>query len=96
MALARRACFSFISRPLLNSKGENTCAIFGFINASVKAGKNEKGERLCSPFLDRCEKETFYRGGSLHPIYRVSTACSLHEQHLFHVDQDVPYLVVSA
>ncbi|MBN1398704.1 MAG: DNA polymerase I [Bacteroidetes bacterium] len=31
MALAYRAYFAFIRRPLMNSKGENTSAIFGFV-----------------------------------------------------------------
>jgi DNA polymerase-1 len=31
MALAYRAYFAFISRPLRNSKGENTSAIYGFV-----------------------------------------------------------------
>ena len=36
MALAYRAYFSFISRPLINSKGENTSAIFGFANTLMR------------------------------------------------------------
>ncbi|MFZ1977821.1 MAG: 5'-3' exonuclease H3TH domain-containing protein, partial [Bacteroidota bacterium] len=32
MALAYRAYFAFIQHPLINSKGENTSAIFGFVN----------------------------------------------------------------
>ena len=31
MALAYRAYFAFIQRPLINSKGENTSAIYGFV-----------------------------------------------------------------
>lgn len=31
MALAYRAYFAFIQRPLMNSKGENTSAIYGFV-----------------------------------------------------------------
>lgn len=31
MALAYRSYFAFIQRPLINSKGENTSAIFGFV-----------------------------------------------------------------
>jgi DNA polymerase-1 len=31
MALAYRAYFAFIQRPLINSKGENTSAVYGFI-----------------------------------------------------------------
>ena len=33
MALAYRAYFAFITRPLTNSLGENTSAIFGFMTA---------------------------------------------------------------
>ena len=33
MALAYRAYFAFISRPLTNSRGENTSAVFGFMTA---------------------------------------------------------------
>jgi DNA polymerase-1 len=36
MALAYRAYFSFITRPLTNSRGENTSAIFGFVNTLMK------------------------------------------------------------
>ncbi len=36
MALAYRAYFSFIARPLLNSRGENTSAIYGFVTALMK------------------------------------------------------------
>ena len=32
MALVYRAYFAFIRNPLINSKGENTSAIFGFVN----------------------------------------------------------------
>jgi DNA polymerase-1 len=42
MALAYRAYFSFISRPLLNSKGENTSAIFGFVTTLLKILDEEK------------------------------------------------------
>ncbi|HTP12611.1 MAG TPA: hypothetical protein VMM37_03250, partial [Bacteroidota bacterium] len=31
MALAYRAYFAFIQRPLMNSKGENTSAVYGFV-----------------------------------------------------------------
>jgi DNA polymerase-1 len=36
MALAYRAYFSFISRPLINSKGQNTGAVYGFVLALLK------------------------------------------------------------
>ncbi len=36
MALAYRSYFAFISRPLTNAKGENTSAVFGFVNALLQ------------------------------------------------------------
>src|SRR4051812_34245895 len=33
MALAYRAYFAFISRPLTNARGENTSAVYGFMSA---------------------------------------------------------------
>jgi DNA polymerase-1 len=50
MALAYRAYFSFISRPLINSKGVNTSAIFGFINTLTKILGDEKPEHIAVVF----------------------------------------------
>ncbi|MBA4313497.1 MAG: DNA polymerase I [Chlorobiaceae bacterium] len=50
MALAYRAYFSFISRPLINSKGENTSAIFGFVNTLMKILNDEKPEHIAVVF----------------------------------------------
>jgi len=36
MALAYRAYFAFIGRPLINSRGQNTSAIYGFVTALMK------------------------------------------------------------
>jgi DNA polymerase I len=36
MALAYRAYFAFIGRPLINSKGLNTSAVYGFVTALMK------------------------------------------------------------
>ena len=36
MGLAYRAYYAFIRRPLVNSLGENTSAIFGFTNTTLK------------------------------------------------------------
>lgn len=44
MALAYRAYFAFINNPLKNSRGENTGAVFGFINALLKIQEDEKPE----------------------------------------------------
>jgi DNA polymerase-1 len=50
MALAYRAYFSFIGRPLMNSKGENTSAIYGFVTALMKILDEEKPEHIAVVF----------------------------------------------
>ena len=42
MGLAYRAYYAFIGRPLVNSKGENTSAIYGFANTALKIRREEK------------------------------------------------------
>jgi DNA polymerase-1 len=42
MGLAYRAYYAFISRPLVNSRGENTSAIFGFANTVLKIRREER------------------------------------------------------
>jgi DNA polymerase-1 len=44
MGLAYRAYYAFIRRPLVNSRGENTSAIFGFANTALKLRHEEKPE----------------------------------------------------
>ncbi|MFZ5981209.1 MAG: DNA polymerase I [Candidatus Zixiibacteriota bacterium] len=41
-AIFYRAYFAFIRNPLINSKGENTSASFGFVNSLLKIIKDEK------------------------------------------------------
>ncbi|HEY4643497.1 MAG TPA: DNA polymerase I [Bacteroidota bacterium] len=50
MALAYRAYFAFIGRPLVNSKGENTSAIFGFVNSVWKILDDEKPDHIAVVF----------------------------------------------
>jgi len=50
MALAYRAYFTFINRPLVNSKGENTSAIYGFVNTLMKILEEEKPEHIAVVF----------------------------------------------
>jgi DNA polymerase I len=50
MALAYRAYYSFISRPLINSKGENTSAIYGFVTALMKILDDEKPDHIAVVF----------------------------------------------
>lgn len=42
MGLAYRAYYAFIARPLVNSRGENTSALFGFANTALKIRREEK------------------------------------------------------
>ncbi len=41
-AIAYRAYFAFIKNPRINSKGENTSAIFGFVNALLEVIQKQK------------------------------------------------------
>ena len=50
MALAYRAYFAFINRPLINSKGENTSAIFGFVNFLNKVIDDEQPDHIAVVF----------------------------------------------
>jgi DNA polymerase I len=50
MALAYRAYFAFINRPLINSKGENTSAIFGFVNFLNKVIDDEHPDHIAVVF----------------------------------------------
>jgi len=50
MALANRAYSSFITRPLVNSKGENTSAIFGFVNTLMKILNDERPDHIAVVF----------------------------------------------
>ena len=49
-AIAYRAYFAFIRNPLINSKGENTSAVFGFVNSVYKIIKDEKPDYLAIIF----------------------------------------------
>jgi len=42
LGLAYRAHYAFISRPLRNSRGQNTSAIYGFANTALKIRREEK------------------------------------------------------
>lgn len=50
MALAYRAYFALIANPLRNSKGENTSAIYGFVNAVLKIINDEKPDCIAAVF----------------------------------------------
>ncbi len=50
MALAYRAYFAFITRPLINSKGVNTSAVYGFVTALMRILEDEKPEHVAVVF----------------------------------------------
>src|SRR5258707_422269 len=50
MALAYRAYFAFISRPLLEPKGENVSAVYGFVSSILKVIDDEKPEHIAVCF----------------------------------------------
>ena len=45
MGLAYRAYYALIGRPLRNSRGENTSAIFGFGNMALKLRREQRPDR---------------------------------------------------
>ncbi len=49
-ALAYRSYFAFIRNPLINSKGENTSAVFGFTNSLLKILKEENPDYMAVVF----------------------------------------------
>ena len=49
-AIFYRSYFAFIRNPLINSKGENTSATFGFLNTLFKLIEDEQPEYLCVVF----------------------------------------------
>jgi len=49
-ALAYRAYFAFIRNPLINSRGENTSAAFGFLNSLIKIIREEQPDYLAVVF----------------------------------------------
>jgi DNA polymerase-1 len=53
MALAYRAYFSFITRPLINSRGVNTSAIYGFVNTLMMILDDEKPDHIAVVFDTR-------------------------------------------
>ena len=57
MAMVYRAYFALISRPLINKKGKNTSAVYGFVNSLVKVLEDEKPEYAAVCF--DTEKPTF-------------------------------------
>ncbi len=59
MALAYRSHFIFINRPLVNSKGENTSATYGFTSALLKLIEDHKIEHIAVVFDAVDEGGTF-------------------------------------
>lgn len=53
MALAYRAYFAFITRPLINSKGVNTSAVYGFVTALMKILEDEHPDHIAVVFDTR-------------------------------------------
>ena len=52
-ALAYRSYFAFIRNPLINSKGENTSAVYGFTNSLLRLLTKEEPEYLAVVFDSR-------------------------------------------
>ncbi|NNE45339.1 MAG: DNA polymerase I, partial [Rhodothermales bacterium] len=59
MALAYRAHFVFINRPLINSRGQNTSATYGFTNTLLKLIEDHGIEHMAVVFDVMGEGGTF-------------------------------------
>jgi len=59
MALAYRAHYIFISRPLINSKGQNTSAAYGFTNSLLKLIEDHSIEHVAVVFDAESDGESF-------------------------------------
>ncbi len=59
MALAYRAHYIFISRPLINSKGQNTSAAYGFVNSLLKLIREHRMQHIAVVFDAGGEEGTF-------------------------------------
>jgi DNA polymerase-1 len=57
MAMIYKSYFAMISNPLINSKGKNTSAIYGFVNSLIKIMDDEKPDHIAVCF--DTEKPTF-------------------------------------
>jgi len=69
-ALAYRSHFVFIRNPLMNSKGENTSAVYGFTNTLLKVIREEKPDRIAISF--DTSKKTFRH--EKYPAYKSTRA----------------------
>ncbi|MCP4706566.1 MAG: DNA polymerase I, partial [candidate division Zixibacteria bacterium] len=49
-AIFYRAYFAFIRNPMINSKGENTSATYGFVNSVMKIIRDEKPDYIAAVF----------------------------------------------
>lgn len=59
MALAYRSHFIFINRPLINSKGQNTSAAYGFTNALLKLIEDHEMDHVAVVFDVGGDRGTF-------------------------------------
>ncbi len=68
MALVYRAYYSFINRPLRNSRGENTSAVYGFVTTLMKVLDDDRPEHIAVVFDT---KEPTFRH-TMYPEYKAT------------------------
>jgi len=68
MAIAYKAYFAFITRPLVSSKGEPTSAIYGFMTQLVKIIEDTKPKYLAiaTDSKEKTFRHEIYEGYNLH------------------------------
>ena len=50
MAMIYKSYFAMISNPLINSKGKNTSAVYGFVNSLIRIMDEEKPDHIAVCF----------------------------------------------
>ena len=81
MAMIYRSYFAMISNPLINSKGKNTSAVYGFLNSLSKILSDEKPDHIAVCF--DTEKPTFRH--KEFPAYKAQRA---------EIPSDMPWQIV--
>lgn len=82
LALAYKTYFAFMSRPLVNSKGQNVGAIYGFLSILLKLIEKQRPDYIAAAFDS---KEKTFRH-ELYPLYK-SNREIMPEELIFQVEK---------
>ena len=85
-ALIFRGYYAFIKNPRINSKGEDTSAIMGFMNSLLDVIKRERPDHLAVCFdkggsVDRVEMYQEYKANRDATPEAIKTSSSIYSRH---------------